>query len=111
MSETMKTRMAAMALLVAAIAIRLDTASEGHHATSAGGAALFTLHHAAKEPGVAPSRVVRTACAVVAADDVRVMGLTETVWYVGVTQRGDWASRGCRGPDPPHSDGTRTGCW
>jgi hypothetical protein len=103
--------MTAMALLVATTAIQRDTALEKHHATSGGDSAQFMLHHAVEEPGGAPFDVVRTVYDVTADVGVQAVDQIETAWNVGVTRRGDWASRGCRGPDPPHSDGTRTGCW
>ena len=37
-------------------------------------------------------------------------GLLRVEWDASAPQREDWASRGRRDPDPPHSDGTRSGC-
>jgi hypothetical protein len=48
---------------------------------------------------------------VTAPEVVQAQGQMHAAWLEGATQRGVWASRGWRGPDPPHSDGTRTGCW
>jgi hypothetical protein len=74
MSDTMKTRMTAMALLDATMAIRRYAAPERHHATSGARATLFTLHHVADEAGEIPAHVVRAATGVTAAEDVRAVG-------------------------------------
>jgi hypothetical protein len=70
----MKTRMTAMALLVATMAIRRNAAPDGHHATSGGRATLFTLHHAADEAQAVAAHVVRAASCVTTAEDVWAVG-------------------------------------